>query len=98
MPEALAIFVGHQEVNAVGCQQVEKAGREVVGVGSRRNDVQGLAGGRSTSWYEVRLVVMVLKDQTEEVVAHPKVHGQLAGNFPVVVDVTSIIVLAIVRQ
>ena len=72
-------------------------GGKARGIGSLREQEQR-APSRRTTRNEVSLGSMVLEHQPEEVPAQAEVDGQLRSNFPVVVDIAAVVVLAVVRQ
>ena len=66
-------------------------------MGQPGNDVSRTSE-RSTVGDEISLVAMVLEHQAKEVVAQPEVYRQFPSYLPVVVEKTTVVVLAVVRE
>ena len=71
--------------------------REIILIWSRRNDVHRIAG-RSAARNEVRLVAVMFKDQPEIIPTHAEIDGQFAGDFEIILNISTIIILAVVGQ
>ena len=75
--------------------KVRKLG-EISSVRARRHQVHR-DPGRRPARNEIGLVPLVLKDQPEEVPTQAQVNRQLGSYLPVVIDVSTVVVLSIVR-